>query len=174
MFLNLHYDSIINTISAISTTLAVAVALYFSGKESRERLSNERISQSSKIYVEKKNKPLTVDIDIRIVNNSDLPIFNVFITTVFNKGFQNKNIPIESMIKGANLPKHFISIMPGETVIPFKSNGSSMGGGTELPIIFFTDTKNNGWFINKYGQLIQINDYEKKYINNFLRFHPPY
>lgn len=160
-------------LSGITTLVAVlglVYSLFESVRDRKIRTKESLKDQAKKIacWIKKEipesiveNSPDTTTYQIYTVNNnSDLPIYNVFLFSVFNKDEDSiKNI------KNA-IEKHQYSyyeiIAPGQLDSTPIINNHSAGGGRGIPCLTFIDASGNAWFRSKYGKLELIKNYENK------------
>lgn len=105
-----------------------------------------------------------------INNNSELPIYNVFIFSVYNKGEDSIN-NIKNAIELKQYSYHEI-IAPGKLDDNSLLKNSSSGGGRSIPCLTFNDASGHAWFRSKHGRLEPIENYTNK-LNEF-GLHQPY
>lgn len=168
-----RYKLVLETISALGSAGAVMVALYTFRKDANARYNTEKRNQASKIYTyvdgcygDSEGIPIA---KVKVVNNSDLPIYNVFVLTVSNKPMKD----IVSEISTKQGHKYSSIIIAREYFFKIEAGGSGAGGEKDSSVIFFSDANSHGWYRGKNGKLLSVDDYEEKYINDRLEILPP-
>ncbi|GEQ37777.1 hypothetical protein TH5N_09020 [Tetragenococcus halophilus] len=106
---------------------------------------------------------------MKVVNNSDLPIYNVFILTVSNKPTGD----ITSEISTKQGYKFRSIIITGEYPLKIVAGGSGAGGEKDSSVMFFSDANNQGWYRGKDGKLWSVDDYIESYVTDKSKLNIP-
>lgn len=101
----------------------------------------------------------TVDVPIRIENNSNAPIYDIVIITI-NTQMRDANLDFFRKLKARDDKRSFLytssyKMPPGKIYEVVQGNGSGMGNTDEV-VYFFRDANNNYWFRGLNGLLEQL------------------
>lgn len=98
-----------------------------------------------------------------ISNESNLPIFNLFVIAMPNNGMGTfKEISTVFSSEGSTQTQNYVwrqLAVPGKTAIILPTDGSSMGGVKPVATILFTDASGKGWYRNINGVLSEHDNY---------------
>lgn len=178
-------DQIIGILTALVTLLSLIFNLYFSYKNRIESDENFKImkkqfeqqdedrlkEQSNKVGTwidgiskhEENMSEYYLYSDTKVSNQSNLPIYNVFVFSMSNNGSGNFEEISQTFYSNGNYLRHYYvwtQIIPtGISTIQLPTQGSAMGGQHPAASILFTDQNGHGWYRNTMGQLSQHDNY---------------
>lgn len=148
----------------VVTMLSLLISLgafYYTYKSYKHNEKNNQKEQAKKISAH-----MTSIDNVKIENNSDAPIFDVFIVICSNKqDISNFNVWRPSPIYIDLLP-------PGSIEKKVKTAGHGCGGEKPSANILFTDSNGLKWCRNNKGNISEANDYKDKLKK--IKIFPPY
>ena len=171
IFENVDWSIFWSAFSAIGTVSAVVVAYWQIKKQTDDRNSDiekEQASQISGWITEEvpaiKDLPKlsnTVYATSNFRNNSDLPIYNVYLLSSHIKSSESpKDIRISHYV-------HFDIIPPGDKKVVIGTMGSAMGGDYPALGLLFMDFRGVLWLRTTKGKLLKMeNDKFNEFIQN--------
>ena len=93
---------------------------------------------------------------VKLSNAGTIPVYNIFIVTMLNN---EATAVVEDSLRMAasrNFVTHTEILPPGEHTITVPMPGRDMGAKHPVALICFTDSHNNQWVRNSFGDLIQV------------------
>lgn len=168
----INIDTIVDIASAVISLISVIITCYLSYqtiKIQKQQNEDEKQKQIKQIH-------LYLDINqsednLKITNNSDFPIFDMYIFSIKNNIIQ-KNEDINSLITGQfniQLIKRYYTISANTSINLKKIETQGRGCGQfPIALAIFKDVNNQCWVTTQEGIKQKINDNEKQsfLINN--------
>ena len=128
---------------------AGAISAYFAYRAYYYKVDKERKQQADKISVN-----MSAEQSVIITNNSNLPVYDVFVIICSNREI------LEKVDDWGKSYKYIETLIPGKIDMSIKNKGCAMGGVKPSANIFYRDSAGVEWFHNNNGTLREFKCYK--------------
>lgn len=140
-------------------------------KINQDKMDSDRQAQASNVAAWISKSVSGDSAEVELSNQSQTPVFNVFVLVTLNNGFNSDMDRDLRFIADNNLYSHYDVLPPNKYMSTVKAPTPAMGGKRPIAFIFFTDANNRHWVREPSGKLREAN-YNKLLTKH--RINPPF